>query len=70
MAFANKYEEEAHLLTQGLQGTKWEGAVEPLSGRNTRAKVTAYTREQPITALAYAAGAAFVIGALWSVLRR
>jgi hypothetical protein len=70
MAFANKYDEEAHLLAQGLHGTKWERALEPAKGGNTRSKLTAFVREQPLTALTYAAGAAFTIGALWSALRR
>jgi hypothetical protein len=70
MAFANKYDEEAHLLAQGLHGTKWERSLEPAKERNTRSKLTAYTREQPLTALIYAAGAAFIIGALWSAVRR
>lgn len=70
MAYANKYEEEAHLLRQGLKGTKWSKSVEPRFGRSRRTTFAEYTRDQPMTALAYAAGAAFLVGALWGVLRR
>jgi hypothetical protein len=70
MTYANKYEEEAHLLAQGLQGTKWVEALEPRSVRISRSSFGTYTREQPMAALAYAAGAAFLLGALWTVLRR
>ena len=70
--FANKYEQEAHALVQGLAGTKWEGAsVQP--GRVERRVVgslESFTRHIPLRALFITAAVAFVYGSLRSMRRR
>ena len=68
---ANKYEEEARLLTKYVEDNKWgeNGGATALL-RTRESDVRRFTREQPLTALVYAAGAAFIFGALWGIGKR
>jgi hypothetical protein len=67
----NKYQEEAALLAGDLGGTKWEKSVGPISARRpARASFAIYAEEKPFSALVYAAGAAFIFGALWAIRKR
>lgn len=68
----NKYQEEAALLVGDLAGTKWEKSVGLIPARqhHTRSSVASYAEDKPISALVYAASAAFIFGALWGIVRR
>ena len=67
----NKYGKEAALLVGDLAGTKWESVGSaPARPQGPIAALTRYAKEQPLSALVYATGIAFVVGALWGASHR
>ena len=71
--FANKYEQEAHALVEGLAGTKWDDGVSARELVRTQSLVgslESFTRQNPLRALIIAATVAFVYGSLRSMIRR
>ena len=71
--FANKYEQEAHALVQGLAGTKWDGGSSSTGTVQTKSvagSLESFTRQNPLRALIITATVAFVYGSLRSMIRR
>ena len=69
----NKYQEEARLLVEDLEGTKWSDAVAPRSESRPDTvanRVADYVREKPLVTLVMVAGFAFAYGALRSIRTR
>ena len=75
MAEANKYEQEAKQLVEGLEGTKWAEHAKP--GERLEAlpkdpirRIEDYTRDNPMRALFITASVFFIYGSLRAILRR
>lgn len=71
--FANKYEQEAHTLVQGLAGTKWDdgfNSKEPVRTKSAVESLVSFTRQNPWRSLIITAAVAFVCGSQRSAIRR
>ena len=62
--FSNKYEEQAHQVVSGLEGTKWDKNSPRTPRKRTPSALSRYVRDEPFRAIFIAAGLGFLVAAL------